>query len=596
MATSRSGIFFDSARISLPFVLLLVFGFSWKFFDPTWLDTIEKFIRNIPHTPWAGLIVVLVYCGLSLLVFPISILLYGTILTFGIFPGLIYCFVGTMAAAIFNYYIGVYISQKRVFRLLEYHKLIDLKEALIRPSLAAIMVIRLTPAAPFTLENYLAGAVGVNFRLYAVGTLLGLTPGILCIALITTALSPYVANPIYYIPIYFAISCVLLLIIFAGNKIARAVSRRRLQKKFGSIVYTKIDQIKGAHAYFADMPWLAAYLVSTGQGIESQNYFVKVGSSSGADTLLVFQIVTITPKELLLYVKAKGSLGKSFVRKIVQFFVQNRRIRILVNGVPNLTGDFRFVAKSDAIDETQAFAVALRQLRFVADFDAVVVKDISSRLAKVPHEFKKFQVDPNMVVQNNWPTMAAYVAAMRTKYRQRYQNTLKKSAGMRSERLQLTQIVDHKEEINALFENVVRFDKFNLEQISEDYFVRLAQMSDFSLYGYFLDDRLVAFRSSIDAGVKLIAHYVGFDPVVNAEQKIYNRMLFDYIEEGIIKKMASIHLGRTALEIKSTVGAEREDFTLLFHAENWFYRTVGNYYISRLKATEFEARSPFRDE
>jgi hypothetical protein len=32
------------------------------------------------------------------------------------------------------------------------------------------------------------------------------------------------------------------------------------------------------------------------------------------------------PKRALGYVKAKGSLGKSLVRKIIAFFVQNRRI------------------------------------------------------------------------------------------------------------------------------------------------------------------------------------------------------------------------------------------------------------------------------
>ena len=582
--------------MSFPFLLLLALGFSWKFLDPALLARIDNFVRHIPHTPWAGLIVIAVYCVLSLFVFPISILLYGTILTFGLFPGSLYAFAGTMAAAILNYYFGAWFSQKQVFRFLENRKLNDLKEALMQPSLATVMVIRLTPVAPFTIENYLAGALGVNFRLYVIGTFLGLMPGIFCIALITTALSPYVKNPLYYIPIYFGMSSVLLLLIVIGKKMARAMQRHRLNRKLGSIIYTRLDQIKGLQAYFADEPWLASYIQRVSDGTQGQSYFVKVGSPHGADTLLLFQVLTITPKELLSYVRTKGTLGKSFVRRVIQFFVQNRRVRILVNGCPNLTGDFRFVSKPDSIDETEAFTAAIRQLSHAIDFDAVIVKDISAPLKKTPFEFKKFQVDPNMVVKNAWKTMPAYVAAMRTKYRQRYQSTLKKSAGISAQKLSFIQIVDYKDELNALFRNVVRLDKFNLEQIAEDYFIRLAQMPEFSLYGYFAGERLVGFRSSIDAGEKLIAHYVGFDEQVNSEQKIYQRMLFDYVEEGIAKKAAEIHLGRTALEIKSTVGAEREDYTLLFHSDNWFYRTVGNYYVSRLRATEFEARSPFRDE
>jgi hypothetical protein len=95
-------------------------------------------------------------------------------------------------------------------------------------------------------------------------------------------------------------------------------------------------------------------------------------------------------------------------------------------------------------------------------------------------------------------------------------------------------------------------------------------MQEFSLYGYFLNDRLVGFRSSLNATDRLIAHYVGFESGVNAEHKLYQRMLYDYVAEGIEKKLPAIHLGRTALEIKSTVGAEREDYFLLFHSDNWF--------------------------
>jgi RNase P protein component len=56
-------------------------------------------------------------------------------------------------------------------------------------------------------------------------------PGILSIALITTALSPYVKNPLYYIPIYFGMSSVLLALIVTGKKIAAAIARNRLQRK-----------------------------------------------------------------------------------------------------------------------------------------------------------------------------------------------------------------------------------------------------------------------------------------------------------------------------------------------------------------------------
>lgn len=591
----RLHLFADTARLTLPFLVLVALSLVWKFIDPLFTDRLTNFLQAIPHAPWAIVVVIPVYCLLSLFVFPISILLYGTILTFGLFPGVLYAIAGTMTAAMLNYYQGKLFSQKHVYRFLESRKLSDLKEALQTPGLTTIMVIRLTPLAPFTIENYLAGAVGVGTRNYALGTFLGLMPGILCIGLITTALRPYVQNPLYYIPIYFGMSSVLLLLVLSGKKIAGSIARQRLQKRFGSIIYTRLDQIKGLGAYFAGEPWLASYINHISQGCEGQNFFVKVGTPQGNDTLMLFQLITVTPKDLLSYVKSKRSLGKNLVRQILGRLLQKRRIKILVNGCPNLTGDFRFVDKPADLNEADATMAALRQLQHVVDYDAVIIKDIAEPWKKRIPEYKTFQVDPNMVVLNQWETNDEYVSAMRTKYRQRYLSTMKKSSAIAVEKLGFLQIVEQKSQINALFRNIVKTDKFNLEQISEDYFMRLAQTPEFSLYGYYLDGRLVAFRSSLAAGEKLIAHYVGYDEAANGEYKIYQRMLYDYVAEGIGGKFCDIHLGRTALEIKSTVGAEREDYSLLFHSDNWFYRTAGNYYVGRLKATSFEARSPFRD-
>jgi uncharacterized membrane protein YdjX (TVP38/TMEM64 family) len=586
----------DWLRLCFPFFLLLAFSLTWKFLDTSSTDLIANSIKGIPNSPWSTFYVVLIYCSLSLFVFPLSILLYGTILTFGYNPGIAYAFIGTLVAAILNYYLGTWFSQRQFFKFLENRNLSDLKESLRNPSLATVIIIRLIPVAPFTIENYLAGAVGVKLNLYILGTFLGLMPGIFSLAFITSALRSHVNNPLYYIPIYFGLSSILLLWVIIGNKIGKSVSRYRLQKKVGSIIYNRLDQIKGVSLYFKNQPWLASYISQMSQGIEGQNYFVKVGGPDGSDALVLFQRLTVTPRELLGYVKAKGTLGKNIVRKILQFLVQDRSIQILVNGCPNLTGDFRFVSKSDAISETDAIIAALQHLRNVIDFDAVIIKDMLTIPERLPMDFLEFQVDPDMVVKNVWASMTEYVAAMRTKYRQRYQSTIKKSKMILMKKLDQFQIEEHKKEINALFENVVKSDKFSLEQVPEDYFIRLSRMPEFSFYGYFSENRLVGFRSSIDATDKLIAHYVGFESEINSEAKIYQRMLYDYVEEGIVKQLPAIHLGRTALEIKSSIGAESENYFLLFHSDNWFYRTVGNYYVKRLSATIYEARSPFRDE
>ncbi len=48
------------------------------------------------------------------------------------------------------------------------------------------------------------------------------------------------------------------------------------------------------------------------------------------------------------------------------------------------------------------------------------------------------------------------------------------------------------------------------------------------------------------------AYYVGFDPEVNKNFALYQRMLFEFISWGISLNANRVVMGRTALEIKST--------------------------------------------
>jgi uncharacterized membrane protein YdjX (TVP38/TMEM64 family) len=50
-------------------------------------------------------------------------------------------------------------------------------------SIVTIAAIRMIPLAPFTLVNLVAGAIGVRFRDYMLGSALGLTPGMVMLSL-----------------------------------------------------------------------------------------------------------------------------------------------------------------------------------------------------------------------------------------------------------------------------------------------------------------------------------------------------------------------------------------------------------------------------
>jgi hypothetical protein len=62
-------------------------------------------------------------------------------------------------------------------------------------------------------------------------------------------------------------------------------------------------------------------------------------------------------------------------------------------------------------------------------------------------------------------------------------------------------------------------------------------------------------------GTHLDAHFIGIDYSKNKTYAIYPRILNDYVRLGISTNSSQINLGRTASEIKSTLGAQPKPLT-----------------------------------
>ena len=64
-----------------------------------------------------------------------------------------------------------------------------------RRGLATIITLRIVPVAPFNVINLVAGASHIRFRDFALGTLVGLMPGILAISLFADSVLRSIRDP-----------------------------------------------------------------------------------------------------------------------------------------------------------------------------------------------------------------------------------------------------------------------------------------------------------------------------------------------------------------------------------------------------------------
>ena len=115
------------------------------------------------------------------------------------------------------------------------------------------------------------------------------------------------------------------------------------------------------------------------------------------------------------------------------------------------------------------------------------------------------------------------------------------------------------------------------------------------LYGVFLENKLVGFFTFIKNGPLADAHFLGYDVSLNSKYQIYFNMLLKLLESAIEQKASHLNLSRTALEIKSSVGAEPFDMSVYLRHENSLINKFGKFILDRtVPKNEWQQRSPFK--
>lgn len=137
---------------------------------------------------WIPVILLALYVLGSLVVFPLSILVAATGLLYGPTWGCVYAFAGTLLGATVTYLAGWAVGRETLQRYAG-RSLGGVVAMVTRRGLTTMILISLLPIAPFTLTNMAAGAFDIRFRDYLLGTVIGITPGLVAMTVIGSQLS-----------------------------------------------------------------------------------------------------------------------------------------------------------------------------------------------------------------------------------------------------------------------------------------------------------------------------------------------------------------------------------------------------------------------
>ncbi len=323
-----------------------------------------------------------------------------------------------------------------------------------------------------------------------------------------------------------------------------------------------------------------------------------------------FQIVELVGPPIAPLLERRGSLF-TFLAKRWRWVREPLALKILVCGDAFLTGQRGFAWRPGTHVERAMRSLDLAAKAICADLGAsdalagFLVKDFGADHADLGGRlmeaaYTEIETEPNMVLElePRWRSFDDYLHALSSKYRVKAKRAYAKSKGLVVRELSLADCDQHLGRMRSLLEGVRSHARYRLGRLDVAALRSLrSNLGDqLLLRGYFLGDDLVGFASGFVVGATLEAHLVGFDYTHNREHSIYPRMLYDYLEAAIRRGLGRVSFGRTAAEIKSTLGATAVATRCYFRHRNGTLNRFLPAVSRRVRAPAFHEHKAFKGD
>ncbi|MDX1685331.1 MAG: GNAT family N-acetyltransferase [Saprospiraceae bacterium] len=330
---------------------------------------------------------------------------------------------------------------------------------------------------------------------------------------------------------------------------------------------------------------------------------------------IYFQLKKFKAQESLTF--EKGSKCPSFFSTLGYYLKEYvaKKVEFKALGCGNLmlSGQHAFYFREDIPKVEQHIVVdmAIKELsELLSSKDenpsVVLLKDFPedeafTKKTGVGTQFYDFKVQPNMVldIREDWESLDDYLSAMTSKYRVRYKRAKKKQGQIYTRELNYEEIVDNKDRMFDLYTEIANGAGFNLFILSPDYIPELKRVlrGNVQITGYYKGDNLIGYTTLIKNGDETEAHFLGFENDLNYKHQLYLNMLYDMVDTSIQWGVEKLNFSRTAMEIKSSVGAEPVPLNCYIRHQKAIRNKFLPHLFDYLKPDEdWIQRHPFKDQ
>jgi hypothetical protein len=329
--------------------------------------------------------------------------------------------------------------------------------------------------------------------------------------------------------------------------------------------------------------------------------YVCISNNNIAQALALVQIIELSVDVILKNIKVSP-----FFRKILNAFFCNDHIKIMFCGNIFLSGEhgISFSENCNKKNTVLQIGKALDNIaKTTRPLHAIFIKDFETSALEYASDFEHFgftniKVEPNMLIslKPEWRTFEDYKAALKSKYRVKANKADSKSKALEVRIFSKKDVELFKNELQNLYQNTIDNANFNAQVLDLNTYIKLkdSYKDNFIVWSYFLDDKIVGFLSALKNKNQLDAHFIGLNYSLNKSHAIYPRILNDYIRLGLEKKVEIINLGRTASEIKSTIGAQPLELSCYIKHKNKFINILIKPFFKKIQIKSFKQHSSFK--
>jgi hypothetical protein len=354
-----------------------------------------------------------------------------------------------------------------------------------------------------------------------------------------------------------------------------------------------------------------AILISPPEGFTP--YMVRYKAESGLE--FIFPVFTglFRPGDALNYRKSEGFLNRvsSFFKKTFASLIETKTL-VLGNFLFSDGNALSLISSSNSknkfidflpsiVDELKIY---FTNLGFKPGL--IYLKDLPKVSSSQNNFLRKFgffhaEGDPNMVlhVQPAIENYDQYLNTFHSKARTRILRAEKKLNPIKCKLLLPSEVKSFEEDIFRLYLSTTDSSGFNVVKLPKNYFtsMKFALGPDYEIHGFFLENKMIAFAATMFEKNRAVANFVGYETEYRHSHQLYLNLIIHFVKVAVNAGFKEVDFGRTAMTIKSSLGAKPESLDVYLRHENKiFNRFLPSIFKRLAPVKEWEIRNPFKEE